>query len=112
MITKPYGDRLEEHAVECSSVYSDNMLVYNYVQALLPTTQNTFTDALHRMTIDERFSFSNLVYLAQAEGQTYRPRSSLYEKITTVMAKWKPVMLMAILLYNVLCLQYGTTDPS
>lgn len=88
-------ERLEDYAAKCASFYSDDMFVSYYPQTLLPTTVDTVNEALHRMTMDQRFPFSNVVRLAQAEGQMYRARPALYEKKATVRASRNFVMLIA-----------------
>lgn len=92
---KLYADSLEEYVAESSSVHSDNMLVNYYVQGLLPTTRDTVTGTLHRMTIDQRSAISVVIHLAQAEGQTYRAQTALCEEMATALVNRKPVMLIA-----------------
>lgn len=53
------------------------MLVEYYVQGLLQSTENTVTEALHLMKINQPSSFCNVVRLAQADGRTYRAQTAL-----------------------------------
>lgn len=85
---------MKEYAAEGSSVYSDDMIVRNYVQKMLPTKKGTVTEALHRMTVDHSFSLSNVVCLAQAKGLTDRARSALYKKTSISRANRRPVMVI------------------
>lgn len=71
------------------------MVVSYNVQELLLTTRDTVTEAWHLLTIDQRSSLFSVVRSAQAEEQTYRARTALYEKKATVRTNWKPVMLIS-----------------
>lgn len=61
---KNYGDCLEEYAAKCSSVHLDDRLVNCFVEDLLPNTRNTATEKLHKITISQRSSLSNVLRLA------------------------------------------------
>lgn len=77
-------DRSEIYATECSSADSDYVLVNYDVQGLLPVTGDTIREALHRRKVDISSSLSNVVRLAQVEGQMYRARKLTYGIANTV----------------------------
>lgn len=88
------------------------MLVSYYPQALLPTTLEAVTEALHRMTIDQRFSPSNVVRLARAEGRTYHAVLALYEKSRYTTDKPETRHTLRQCSQKIVSgLQYRTTDP-
>lgn len=92
---KTYSDHLEEYAAECSSAHSDDMLVNHSFQGLLSNTRDTATEVLHRMTIKQSFSLPDVVCFAQAEGQTYRAQTNMYEKAATLRSNRRLVVLIA-----------------
>lgn len=97
---KRYGARSKDYVAECSSAYFDGMLVYYRTQKLLPTTEDSFTKALHHLTTDQRYSLRSVIRSAKVEGQTNCPYTARYEKTVTVQANQQAVMLIANPLYR------------